>query len=512
MLGKCLWKMNRFAEDEWDPKLQATKPTMDAILKPFLRAIETCPKPRDGRQEPILEPNYKLVSIVYKAVFLYGCMEAQDGADLLQKQQYSMNKGAKVTISNAEDWEEFILNHLKILRGVDKQHWQHRMVNRVASIIYDENQPDFAQATSARNEFQSSIFTKTMQVVVWKPEAERPGRHCVYMERYVRQMIKLLWRTDDKENMELLVKRVRKKPNEFFRFAQLWSECCSTYVRLIRRTFNISATMEEMFRSIPTEEFEILTERVTTQVANPNMTHPSLQALREASELKKINSNLMKPAPIDDLINDAYATLYIHVQQNSGPLPKSQTLGQFDGEAGPSRGAMSLNNLVMDMNGTQISVPVTVASADPATRKRYGISKREVMKQAEMLVSRAPMEGAKSSRVTQDAASSFVLGSNAGPAKARSKSASGTPRVGSERADNHEGGDGEEGDGEGDESESENDNDNDGGEDGDGGEEDGAEGGDGEVQRNEIDDDADDESDLSDVEGMEDIDESTIFA
>lgn len=43
------------------------RPVIDA----FVRAIETCPKKRDSRhpdKDPILEPHYKLVSIVHKLV------------------------------------------------------------------------------------------------------------------------------------------------------------------------------------------------------------------------------------------------------------------------------------------------------------------------------------------------------------------------------------------------------------------------------------------------------------
>jgi len=482
MLGKCLWKMYRLGDDDQDPRARASKPTIDAVLKEFLLAIDRCPKPRDGRQEPIIEPHYKLVSIVNKAVLNYVAISPQDGATLLQRQQYSMNKGAKVTITNLEEWEEFILNHLKILRGVDKQHWQHRMVARVAAILYDDSQPNPAQAAAARTEFQNSVFTKTMQIVVWKPDAERPGRHCVYMERYVKQMMRLLWMTNDKENMELLIKRVRKKPNEFFRFATLWTECCTTYCRIVRRAFDIQASMEEVFKMVLPDDFEVLTDRVMSWAANPSSSHPALHALREAVELKKLNANLMKSTIIDDLINDSYATAYVHIQKTSGPIPPHVT-PQLDSESAAARalGPMSLNNLVMDMNGTQIPVPVTVAAADTSSKRRYGISRREILKQAETLANRG-VDPVRPARPTAD--SNLSVGSNAGQARTESGSAvGGVSRRGSEQGGVEDRNEEEDGEGDG-----------------------------GDVERREFDDDADDESDLSDVEGMEDVDESTIFA
>jgi hypothetical protein len=486
--------MHRFADDELDAKIRSTKPPVKSILKAFLRAIEICPKPRDGRQEPILEPHYKLVSVVHKAVVQYGVMEAQAGADLLQQQTYSINKGQPVTITNAEQWDEFILSHLKVLRGIDKQHWQHRIVARVAKLLHDDSQPDFTKATAARNEYQSSVFTKTMQVVVWKPEAERPGRHCVYMERYVKHMINLLWITNDKENMELLTKRIRKKSTEFFRFNQLWTEVCSTYLRIIRRTYEVQATMDEIFRNVLPEEFEILSGRINTWASDPGNSHSALSALREATELKKLNSNLMKSTPIDDLINDAYGSLYTHIQKTSGPLPALAT-AQVDGESGSTvprpLGAMSLNNLVMDMNGVQIQVPVTVAHAEPSRSRRVGIGRREVLRNAEQLINRGS-ELSKTSAPTSRSAPepSLLLGSNADRARSRARSGSGSVAASTPHGD--DGGEAE---------------------DIDEGNEEHVDEGEESEHGNEMAEDADDESgsDLSDVPDMDDIDESTIF-
>jgi hypothetical protein len=65
MLGKCLWKMFT-APPEVRGKERA--PQREEVIAPFIRAIETLPNRRDSRKEPILEPHYKLVSIVHKMV------------------------------------------------------------------------------------------------------------------------------------------------------------------------------------------------------------------------------------------------------------------------------------------------------------------------------------------------------------------------------------------------------------------------------------------------------------
>ena len=68
MLGKCLWKM--YTHDPLRP--EKSRPiTFHEALEAFSRAIEYVPEKRDSRhpdKDPILEPHYKLVSIVHKLV------------------------------------------------------------------------------------------------------------------------------------------------------------------------------------------------------------------------------------------------------------------------------------------------------------------------------------------------------------------------------------------------------------------------------------------------------------
>ena len=485
MLGKCYWKMYCKVEDEWDERAKAKKPTVDDIIHAFVNAIKTVPKPKDNRQDPILEPHYKLASIVHKLVMLKA-MEPQAGVDLLQQQPYSARKGEPVVCRDGEDWESYILEVIRVLRNADKQHWQHRMIARVASIIYDENDPSFVTAKAAAHEFRESIFTKTMHIQVWKPDAERPGRHCVYMERYVRYITRIFLYTVEKANMEALCKRVRKKSTDFHRFSQVWAECCSTYLKLIRSVAKIPAGQDEIFKAISHEDFDHFSERLTSWIADPRMQHPALDALRETVELKKLNSNAMKPTPIDDLINDAWAVLYQQVAKTlPGPEPSSLQAAQLDGagDAPPpatirSMGPMSLNNLVMDMgNGTQIPVPVTFAGSEPSRPRKVGISRREVLRRAELAVNRPPdppraiAPASSRPRASEQPSPTMILSSNA---ESNQRAASSTPRVelssrptdGPERE---------------------------------------------ESERGSLHDSADDESDLSDVPDMDDVDSSSIF-
>ncbi|KAM3066377.1 Histone transcription regulator 3 [Clarireedia jacksonii] len=387
MLGKCEWKMITRSQEEWEHKGPPSNlPTIDMILKHFVRAIETCPKPRDSRQEPVLEPHYKLVSLVHKLVSR-GEMEPQAAAKLLQEQPYGPRKGDPFVISDEEDWEIFILACFRQLRNADKPHWHHRMIARVANIIYDDSKPDYVQACAARIEFRESIFTKTMSMNVWKPDAERPGRHFVYMQRYAMFMAKLLFLINDKANMEQLAKRVRKRAVDFYKFNDVWNECCTTYLRLIRKAASIPANVDEVFKGISQAEFDAYSERIELSISDGSLSYPALDALRETIELKKLNGSISKVAPIDDMINDIWAVLYIQVVKDTPPIDAaSLQIPQADGEtAAKSSGPMSLNHL-MNTDATSTELPTSV---EPPKPRKLGISRRAVIQKAEQAIARA---------------------------------------------------------------------------------------------------------------------------
>jgi hypothetical protein len=392
-------------EAKYDSRIFARNqvPTMESVLDAFENAIKAVPKPRDSRSEPIIEPHYKLLSIVHKLVTtgpqeLDGLRSKdfgfQEAADLLQRQPYALRKGESVIVTDIGMWRQFILESLRHLRNSDKSNWQHRMIYRAARILCPDPVPDEVQAKAARNELKETMFTKTMVVQVWKPEYERPGRHCVYTERYVRFMIQLLVLLDDKPNMEALVKRVRKKAADYFHFSEVWSECCSLYLRLLRRSGNITPNQDDIVKSIPQDEFAPVADVLDKWCNDPESSSLALDCLRDAMELKRLNQNLMKIQPIDDLISDAYATLYLRVGVTlpRPPPPPVQSPPPLDG-ATRLQGPMSLNNLVSNMDGVVDAMQIQFApqqTLDAVRPRNKGVSRREMIRRAEAAVTRVP--------------------------------------------------------------------------------------------------------------------------
>lgn len=326
MLAKSLWKMwasNRAAALQSLASgmvLPERTPNWEDVVKPAIGAIERLPDKKGRSGEPILEPHYKLVSIVHKLV-KGRAIDTSKGVEVLGSTFYSKNIGAP---GNLEEWESYILAVIKALRTADKSSWHHRIIARSAHILHDDGK-ELLQAHAAKHELSQTIFTKTMAVQVWKPEYERPGRHFVYTLRYTRFFIDLLDTTGDKANFEALARRVRRKQTDFFQHTELWKDLCTRYLRLLRRSGNVSEGQEDSaFKSVNQEDFSTVAARVETWCQHPSTQHPVLDVLRDAIELKRLNNGLMKSTPIDDLIGDSYAMLFTTVGPTLPPLPSEQ--------------------------------------------------------------------------------------------------------------------------------------------------------------------------------------------
>ncbi|KAL9048565.1 MAG: hypothetical protein Q9206_005964, partial [Seirophora lacunosa] len=353
MLGKCLWKMHDCSDYirsnheriEFEPAITA-----------FKTAIETFAERRDNKhpeKDPTLEPHYKLVSVVHKLV-------------------------ASKRLPSART-------------------------------VYDESPNDPMATLAAKHELTQQIFTKTMGVQVWKPEHERTGRHFVYTTRYVRFFLLLLYELNDRAGIEALGRQIRKKSRMFFKHASLWHEACMTHLKLLRAHSGLPEDLSDtVFKNISHDIFVQNADRLETWAQQlpsssssteppatpsaPQQQQTTLETLREAIELKKTNANLMKPAVIEDFINDAYAHLHRTVVPD--------LIARSNEEQ--TRGRMRVGHLVNIDEGPPAAVgtpspgpaaAVATAKEDDAaaapTRQRVrGVGKRELQKRADALLNK----------------------------------------------------------------------------------------------------------------------------
>ncbi|KAI8154437.1 Histone transcription regulator 3 [Colletotrichum sp. SAR 10_70] len=403
MLTKCLWKMYQKPVDQLSEKNRQTRPSVDYLISALEHAVEVVAAvPKSRHSDPILEPHYKIVSIVHKLV-IRNDLTWQEGADILSRQPFGMELGDDITMNDVEDWEEYVIRNLHHLRDKDKSNWQHRIIMRHARLLFDEDgeSPELVQAKAAFNVLRESMFTKTMVMNVWKCDAERPGRHHVYTTQYIRFMVRLLVIMNDRVNLEMVLRRLRKKGADFYHFSDLWQHCCMAYVRLLRQGFQISQTLEDSFKSTSMEELEIMADRITEWAGGPATDIPAFNCLKETIELKKLNGGLMKAGALDDLINDCYAIIYQEIGPTlPGPEPhevlearaRARAREEADG-GGELKPQNSLGNL-LNPQGSQDSVAMeesgdkTAAAPEAAPRRRVGVRRPDIIRKAEQAFAR----------------------------------------------------------------------------------------------------------------------------
>ncbi|KAG7009576.1 hypothetical protein G7Y79_00002g006910 [Physcia stellaris] len=373
LLGKCLWKMHDCGDQiRGDAKRIDHTGALDA----FKRAVEVVPERRD--KDPILEPHYKLLSTVHKLV-RRNRLDIPTAYDYLRITPYAR----KVPFANEPGrWRQYEIEVLRMLRSADKQNWHHRMAVRAAHIAYDTSSDNTECAKAAKEELTQQIFTKTMNIQVWRPEHERAGRHFVYTTRYVNFFVRLLIQIGDTTSLEALAKKIRKKAGDFIGHADLWDSICGQYLSLLRSRGDIQqGHFDRMFKAVPLEVFMLNADRLDTYAHQPDFDSPLIELLRETIELRKLNSNLMKASSIDDLIGDAYATLYETI------MP--EIIARSNEEE--NRVRMRVDHVLTGPADTPPPEQVGRAGDVPPTKTRTkGVTRREVQKRAEALVARSP--------------------------------------------------------------------------------------------------------------------------
>ena len=410
-LGKCLWKMHAAPGEI---RGRDAPPSAQQVLSDFIRAIELIPDKdkRDSREkrEPVLEPHYKLVSIVHKLVSR-GEMSLDQAKNALDNTPYARTVRFPQEL---DEWVPHVLSVLKTLRSADKSNWHHRMVARAAQIIYNDSDSradasgpsQNLGAIGAKHELTQQMFTKTMVLQVWRPEAERPGRHFVYTARYTRFFVNILEQLKDRSNLEMLARRVRRRPHDVYEHGLVWQDICNAYLKLLRGFVALPEGLEtSTFSNIAHEDFLARREPLEKWMQSQDTgTSSTIDVLREVSELKKINSSLMKPGPIDDLIGDAYAHLFNTIGKQ---LWDEERRAKQEEEArrpppivSPPRNPMMSLTHLMNVDGANESstnpVPPIQPPQNPGlqldqapARRKIGVGRREIRTCAEACFQKA---------------------------------------------------------------------------------------------------------------------------
>ena len=152
-------------------------------------------------------------------------------------------------------------------------------------------------------------------------------------------------------------------------------------MQLLRVRGGIPIGQEDaIFKSVSHFTFLLNTGRLEEWAQSPEADTNYLQLLRDISELKKLNNNLMKGTMFNDLLGDAYAHLYNRV------VP--ELIAKSTDEENRER--MRVDHVLMNAEASPADTPSPLApgqGTDPTmVRKPKVITKAEIIRKAEALI------------------------------------------------------------------------------------------------------------------------------
>jgi hypothetical protein len=165
----------------------------------------------------------------------------------------------------------------------------------------------------------------------------------------------------DKPLLESLVKKLKRQQlnnkDGCWKHGEVWEKAVLAYAKVLRYVNNLGDNLDlAVFENVTYDEFTTFSQKLEEYVENPeNQTEKAFEVLKDAFELKKLNTGLTKTVIIDDLLSDAYSVLYQTmvpeiITKLAGSTPAPAVVTSPSMSANP----MSLHNLV---EGTQQPTP-----------------------------------------------------------------------------------------------------------------------------------------------------------
>lgn len=295
------------------------------------------------RADPILEPHYKLVSLIQKLVDPKTRPSSQVTTTSARERWYQNFESGYQTLRTSsiltaievtqprtpDDWAEFVRRCLKALIRADKAGWHHRMIYRSSANWFQQGsatvksevaQQEFRRDNSmlqAKTELVPSLFKASGDWHVWRPEYERAGRHFAYTAQYVDLYSQILESIRDLSSFEILLRKLNKKSNDVFEHHLAWRRVVVRYVATVERVTAINddellgqdQTLEQkVFDTMYTDYFHKIARLLESDIDSLCLS----RYLVELVEVKRLSSNvkLVQVPEIDTLLANIYAKMF----------------------------------------------------------------------------------------------------------------------------------------------------------------------------------------------------------
>ncbi|OBA21566.1 hypothetical protein METBIDRAFT_83144 [Metschnikowia bicuspidata var. bicuspidata NRRL YB-4993] len=319
----CLVLMNRCLDlavknncEDWNSLYYSAKVKAKLDLNPT-NVLETLIQASDEAKkqslsgDPVLEPAYKFLSLLYKFV---------------KSQKLSLEEGMRLlnlntTLTTTDEFKaetkselfKGIISGLKILISLDKKAWYHKPAYRQAKILFTEFNDHLGAKELLSKYFTLRSSNKTF-LVMWKPEFERPGKHFEYMNQYSRFYIMLLGHEQDLTSLVLMYPKLRRANSTMTLLVSIWGQLCTLICTIIRKVLDVDPGQEKYFLYATTYSTFIarakkVVEMVRADQAN-GLLKKNLSLLHILTDIRKLNNGFGPTALIDNTFSGVFIEIY----------------------------------------------------------------------------------------------------------------------------------------------------------------------------------------------------------
>jgi len=271
------------------------------------------------QSEFIIEPYYSLVSLCLKYVKL-DAISPKEGLDHLH--QIPLIQVKTTEGLSKRQFYDVIVSSLKQLDAADKKNWQHRAKYKLARILYDEYE-DIEEPAAIMSSFISLKSVNKQLVLIWKPEAERPGKHFLYTYQYIRFYIELLKAKKDINSLITMIPKIRRSSSIMVNLYNAWEFLCSTICKMMRTALGVGDSFrytDHFINNLPYLTFSSNVKSMfesLEQKGVPPEIMPYLCFLQGANDMKKSNNGYGPTSMIDDTLVTIFFKVYTHYYRDT---------------------------------------------------------------------------------------------------------------------------------------------------------------------------------------------------
>lgn len=325
LMQKCLHLAVKSYAEEWTTffylgKIQAKLNKSPTEVLDTLIIASTLSRKQGTPADPLLEPAYKLCTLLYKYV-KNGKLGVANALEYLTNDPTLQMVSLEPTLDKQELYK-YIIAALEKLMSMDRKGWYHKPCYRMALIYYDEFD-DYKKAREIISKFFSLKASNKTFLQMWKPEHERPGKHFVYMYQYTQFNIKLLRRELDLSSLIQMLPKLRRANSTMIMLYFAWENICASICKLIRVIAEIEDSFVEGFLINNTYQSFIVQAKAAVDAIKsdgiPEDIKPYVCYLYVINDMRKLNNGFGPTSLIDDTICAVFLKLFNRYQQKVSP-------------------------------------------------------------------------------------------------------------------------------------------------------------------------------------------------